>query len=359
MSERTLLFSAGALREFGENVLEAVGVPSSKAALVASSLVAANLRAVDTHGVQLLAFYLERLERREVDPLAEGHVVSEAGACLLYDGENGLGQVVSEICCGHAVRLAKEHGISIVVARESNHFGTSAYWAQQISTAGCLGIVMCNSSAIVPPWQGREGRIGTNPICMSVPGDDGKPWLLDMATTTVAAGKIFKAFMSGQPGIPAGWAFSSAGIPTTDTREAYAGMLMPLGGYKGSGLGVMVEILCAVLSGGAMSTDVGGIRTRGAKAHTSQMFMAMDVHRFLPLDQFQERMRWLVGRIKSAQPASGYDEVLVAGDPEWRAEELRAREGIPLTEGVWEKLAAEAARLKVSAPQGVPASGSY
>jgi LDH2 family malate/lactate/ureidoglycolate dehydrogenase len=194
---------------------------------------------------------------------------------------------------------------------------------------------------------------------MSVPGDDGRPWLLDMATTTVAAGKIFKAFLSGQPNIPAGWALDSAGAPTTDTREAYAGTLMPLGGYKGSGLGVMAEILCAVLSGGAMSTDVGSMRARGSKARASQMFMAIDVSRLLPLDQFQERMRWLVGSIKSAQPAAGYDEVLVAGDPEWRAEELRLRQGIPVPEGVWEKLAAEAARLNAPVPQGTPASGSY
>ncbi len=359
MEEKKLLFTARDLETFGQDVLKAVGVPADKAALVASSLVAANLRAVDTHGVQLLAFYLGRIEGRDIDPEAEGHIVSEKGSCLVYDGANGLGQVVSDICCGHAVRLAREHGVAMVVARESNHFGTAAYWAQRISEMGCLGLVMCNSSPIVPPWQGREGRIGTNPICMSVPGDGGRPWLLDMATTTVAAGKIFRAFMNGQPSIPAGWAFDSKGTPTTDTREAYAGMLMPLGGYKGSGLGIMVEILCAVLSGGAMSTGVGSIRDRGAPAHTSQMFMAVDVRCFLPVDQFQERMRWLVASLKSAKPAEGYEEVLVAGDPEWRAEERRLKEGIPLPLGVWQKLAAEAARLNVTAPQGVPASGSY
>jgi LDH2 family malate/lactate/ureidoglycolate dehydrogenase len=358
MSERALLFPAHDLRSFAEDLLKAVGVPAPKAALVASSLVAANLRAVDTHGVQLLAYYLERIERRAVDPLAEGRVVSESGGCLVYDGGNGLGQVVSEICCGHAVRLAREHGIAIVVARDSNHFGAAAFWAQRISEGGCLGIVMCNSSAIVPPWQGREGRIGTNPICMSVPGDGGRPWLLDMATTTVAAGKVFKAFLSGQASIPPGWALDREGVPTTDTREAYAGMLMPLGGYKGSGLGMMVEILCGVLGGGAMSTEVGGIRSPGA-ARTSQMFLAADVSRLMPLGEFRERMQRLVARVKSAQPAAGYQEVLVAGDPEWRAEELRLREGIPVSLGVWEKLAAEAARLNVPAPQGTPMPGSY
>ena len=140
-----------------------------------------------------------------------------------------------------ADRAAAGHGDG--GGAESNHFGAAAWWAQKMRAAGQIGIVMCNASPIVPPWQGKEGRLGTNPICMSVPG----PWLLDMATTTVAAGKVFKAFLNGQPEIPAGWAFDSEGVPTTDTKAAYKGMLMPLGGYKGSGLAMMVEILCSVL----------------------------------------------------------------------------------------------------------------
>ena len=350
MPENKITLTDNVLAEFAGSLLEATGVPAPKAALVAASLVAANLRGVDSHGVQLLAFYLERIERGEVDARGEGRVVSEDGGCLVYDGENALGQVISNICCAHAGRLAKRQGIACVAVRDSNHFGCAAFWAQKISDAGCIGIVMCNASAIVPPWQGREGKLGTNPICMSVPGGEGKPWLLDMATTTVAAGKIYKAFLSEQPSIPAGWAMDSAGVPTTDTRAAYGGLLMPLGGYKGSGLGMMVEILCAVLSGGSMSTEVGGIRTAGRPARTSQLFMGIDVARFMPQEQFQARMRWLVENVKSAQPAAGYEEVLVAGEPEWRAEDLRSREGIPVPESLWEKLAAAAARLKVAVP---------
>ena len=353
MPEQTVLIAADALREFSQGLLAAVGVPAGKAALVADSLVAANLRAVDTHGVQLLTFYLGRIEKGEIDPMAEGRVISESGGCLLYDGQNGLGQVVSEICCAHAIRLAGKHGLAMVAVRDSNHFGTAAYWALRISAAGCLGFVSCNSSAIVPPWQGREGRMGTNPICMSVPGDGGRPWLLDMATTTVAAGKVFKAYLNKEPSIPPGWALDSSGAPTTDTKAAYeGGMLMPLGGYKGYGLAMMMEILCAVLSGGAMSVEVGGIRTPGA-ARTGQMFMAVDISRYLPLPEFQERMRWLVAQMKSAKPAAGYDEVLVAGDPEWRAEESRLRQGIPVTAGIWEKLTSHAERLKVAVPRSL------
>src|SRR6202043_3025872 len=120
-------------------------------------------------------------------------------------------------------------------------------------------------------------------------------WLLDMATTTVAAGKIFKAMINGQAEIPAGWAMDSEGALTTDTQTALKGLLMPLGGYKGSGLAMMAEILCAVLGGGAMSTELGGIRFRGHPMRTSQLFLAIDVARFMPLDEFGRRMQSLVG----------------------------------------------------------------
>jgi LDH2 family malate/lactate/ureidoglycolate dehydrogenase len=351
MAESIVVFSESELRKFSQQLLEAEGVPEMKAGLVAESLLAGSLRGVDSHGVQLLTFYLEQLEAGDVNPHAEGHVVSESAGCLLYDGENGLGQVVSDICCAHAVRLVREHGISLVVAHDSNHFGAAAFWGRKISTAGAIGIVMCNASPIVPTWQGREPRVGTNPICMSVPGGSDKSWLLDMATTTVAAGKIFKAAMNQQPAIPPGWALDSTGSPTTDTQAAFKGMLMPLGGYKGSGLAMMVEILCAVLGGGAMSTSVGGIRIRGRPTRVSQMFLAIDVARFLPLEEFQNRLAQLVATVKSAAPAVGYGEVLVAGEPEWRAEEIRRQQGIPVTTGVWARLVAAAKRLGVEIPR--------
>ncbi|MGA2269555.1 MAG: Ldh family oxidoreductase [Bryobacteraceae bacterium] len=248
---------------------------------------------------------------------------------------------------GVRVRIAGKQGMALVVARESNHFGAAAWWAQKMRAAGQIGIVFCNASPIVPPWQAKQGRVGTNPICMSVPG----PWLLDMATTTVAAGRIFKAFLNGQPEIPAGWAFDSEGVPTTDTAEAYKGMLMPLGGYKGSGLAMMVEILCSVLSGGAMPNEVSGIRFRGKTARVSQAYIAIEVARFMPLEEFTARVEELVNLIKTTAPAPGYDEVLVAGDPEWRTEAERRQNGIPIAEGNWEGLCNTAARVKVAAPE--------
>ncbi len=333
---------------FAASILEATGVPKAAASLVAESLVAANLRAVDSHGVQLLLWYTDQIRANNVDIHQNGEVVSENGSCLVYNGNNGIGQWISNICCDHAIRLARANGIGMVSARNSTHFGAAAWWAQKISSSGFIGIAMCNSTALVAPWQGRERMLGTNPICMSVPGPN--TFLLDMATTTVALNRIYKAILSGDKTIPAGWAMDADGHPTTDPEIAAKGLPMPLGGYKGSGLAVMVEILCAVLSGGAMLTDVGGIRYTGKEMRASHMFMAIDVARFMPMDEFVARMEWLRDTLKSSAPAAGFEEVLVAGEPEWRAEQIRRRDGVPIARGIWDELSRLAATLNVPLP---------
>jgi len=344
-----MTLSSDVLTRFAYQLLIAAKVPPAKADLVATSLVAANLRGVDSHGLQLLPFYIELILMGNINIETDGRVVNENGACITYDGQNGIGQWISEICCGHAIRLARAHGIGMVVARESNHFGAAAFWAQRMSSAGLIGIVMCNASPLVAPWQGCEQRFGTNPICMSVP-TPGNTWLLDMATTTAALGKILNAQFQGRTTIPPGWAMDSEGVPTQDVETALSGSLLPLGGYKGSGLAMMAEILCAVLGGGAMSTELGGIRIQGQPMRTSQFFLAIDVARFMPLDVFHQRMQSLVGLVKSSRPAQGYHEILVAGEPEWRAEEVRRRDGIPLSDGVWQNLVQAAQQLEVPIP---------
>ncbi len=342
-----IIVSAGVLRDYLARIYQAAGAPPATARVVADSLTAANLRGVDSHGAQLMVFYVERILTGDIDPRAEGRVVSESGCTMVYDGQNGIGQRISEICCEHAARMARERGAAVVSARESNHFGAAAYWAHKIAAAGQIGIVCCNASTIVPPWQGREARLGTNPISMAAPG----PWLLDMATSTVAMNRIHKAHMEGLRSIPRGWALDAGGVETTDTEAAIQGMPMPLGGYKGSGLGMMVEILCSVLSGGATREGVFGIHVRGRKSRASQVFIAIDVARFLPLAEFTSRLEHLVAYVKSSQPAPGYSEVLVAGDPEWRMEAERLRDGIPLGRGTWNKLAETARKVGVTPPE--------
>lgn len=347
MAEAEILIDARTLEDYIERIMAAAGVPQTTARLVGISLVEANLRGVDSHGAQLVPYYIEQIEHGDMDPAGEGQVVSENGSCLTYDAGNGIGQRTAEICVGHLARLAKEHGTAMVTAREANHFGACAFWADRLAAQGLIGIVVCNASTLVPPWQGKKPRFGTNPICMAPGGG----WLLDMATTTVAMGKIYKANWNQKPEIPAGWGLDSNGVPTTSTEAVMkGGMLMPLGGYKGSGLAMMVEILCAVLSGGALREDVGSIRFRGKPLRVSHGFLAIDIARFMPVEQFHSRVDHLVSYAKNTPTAPGYDEVLVAGEPEWRLEAERRKNGVPLGAGTWEALAKAAAKNGVTAP---------
>ena len=338
------------LRDYARRILAAAGVPAPKAALTADSLVAANLRGVDSHGVQLLPHYIRQIDAGGIDPATDGAVASRSGACAVYDAQRGMGQPIAAICCDLAIELARENGIGAVTVREGNHFGACAYWADRMAKAGMIGIVMCNATPLVAPWQGKEKRLGTNPICIAVPGP--RTWLLDMATTTVALNKIHKAALCGHETIPAGWAMNAEGSPTTDTQTALAGLPMPLGGYKGSGLAVMVEIFSAVLSGGGMLTELGGLRRLDIPMRTGQFYLALDVGRFLPLEDFAGRMQRLRDTLKNTEPAMGFGEVLVAGDPEWRMEDERTKSGVPIEPEVWASLQDTARKLGIEPRPG-------
>ncbi len=349
MAVTAITISRDNLEVFSQSLLLASGVSATHADIVAKSLIAANLRGVDSHGVQLLSYYLKQIEAKNIVVDSIGAPATESGATMVYDAANGLGAVTANECCGHANRLAAEHGIGMVTAKNANHFGACAFWAQRISAARNIGIVVCNASPLVAPWQGKEVRFGTNPICMAIPG--GK-FLLDMATTTVAANRIYKAVTNQEPSIPLGWAMDREGRPTTDPKVALdGGFVMPLGGYKGYGLAIMVEILCALLSGGAMSTELGGIRVLDRPMNAAHMFLAISVDRFLPGGEFEPRMAKLIGMLKSAEPAAGFSEVLVAGEPEERIEADRLANGIPIETGVWARLCEDGNNLRVAIPQ--------
>jgi LDH2 family malate/lactate/ureidoglycolate dehydrogenase len=349
----TVLLAPDPLREYSKRLLLGLGVPEERAALVADSLVQSNLRGVDTHGVQLLNFYLDKIQAGAFDVAASGEIVSENGPCLTYDAQSGIGQWTASLCADHASRLALAHGMSFVTARNANHFGAAAYWASRIAARGLLAMTFCNAPPMVAPWQGKEGRFGTNPICVALPGPD--IWLLDMATTTVAMGRIFRAHLNGEAEIPAGWAMDSDGVPTTSTQKAFDGLLMPLGGYKGSGLAFLVEILSGVMSGGAMSHQVGWLKYPERPMNVSHSFLAIDVSRFMPLEVFAARLAEVRDLVKSAAPATGYSEVLIAGEPEWRKEAERRVHGIPLDAGIWGRLVEWGHKLGVAAPEGISA----
>lgn len=348
-----LICGAAALTGFCRSLLTALGTPEAHAKIVADSLVEANLRGVDSHGVQMLATYIQQIRAGGIEVEAEGHVEREDGVCLRYHGDNGLGQVVADRCTDHSIRIAHALGVSVVVASHSNHFGTGAWWGQKLAREGLIGIVMSNACPAVAPWQGKTAIFGTNPFCVAVPGHGEKShWLLDMATTTVALGKLTNALHRGEKTIPLAWGFlDSSGNPTSDPVEAQRGNPTPIGGYKGTGLAMMVEILCAGLSGGGMTTQLPINRTGGDPLGISHTFIALDPKRFLPAGEFETRMDTLGALVKASEPAAGYAEVLIGGEPEWRTQQNRRREGIPLPAKLWTQLTAIANELAITSPE--------
>lgn len=349
----TARFSAESLSEFCAALLVALGTPKGHARIVGESLVAANVRGVDSHGIQMLSVYIQQVRAGGVNVAAEGRVTKEDGVCLHYFGDNGFGQVVADRCTDHSIRLTRALGVSVVVANHSNHFGAGAWWGEKLARAGFIGIAMSNACPAVAPWQGRTPILGTNPLCVAVPGLGGRGrWLLDMATTTVALGKLSHAANLKQTTIPREWGFlDAAGRPATEVLAAQGGSPTPIGGYKGSGLAMMIELLCAGLSGGAMATELPIYRTGGDPLGISHAFLAIDPKRFLPSGEFEGRVGRLVDMVKASAPAAGFEEVLVAGEPEWRCEDVRRREGIPVPVKLWERLTAIAGELGVTPPR--------
>jgi LDH2 family malate/lactate/ureidoglycolate dehydrogenase len=348
-----IIIGSDPLRILVRGILCALRVPGDHAEIVGQSLVAANLRGLDSHGVELLGGYVRQLKKGGVNCAAVGSIVSENGCCVLYDGCSGLGQVVSDRCARHAIRIAGELGVSLVVARNSHHYGAAGFWAEKIASAGFIGISMSNAGATVPHWGGRTLMFGTNPLAMAVPGGR---WTLDMATSTVAHNKLSVEADWGHAEIPREWAFvGTDGRPTTDRCTAEKGWSTPLGGYKGSGLAMLVEILCAGLSGGPMAADSQRVRTGEAPLEISHMFMAIDPRRFLRND-FERRVAGLADMVRASVPAEGFEKVMVAGDREGRTESLRLKEGIPLPAPLWARLQEIAAQLGVISPEVTPIS---
>ena len=322
------------LRRFVALVFEALGVAAEDARIAAEVLVAADLRGVDSHGVVRLNphnWYTKALRDGEMNSRPEIRVVQETPASALGDGDGGLGMVVGHRAAELAIEKARQAGVGFVAVRNSRHFGMSAYYAMLALPHDMIGISMTNAGRQVVPTFGRQAQYGTNPICLAAPAGEELPFVLDMATTTAASGKLEIAARFGKS-IPLGWALDEEARPTTDPRVAQrARKLLPLGGtreggsHKGYGLAIMVEILSGVLTGtiSALSPPETAVR-RG------HFFGAINIASFRPIEEFKREMDLLLRELKSTRPGEGQERVYVAGEIEYETARERAANGIPL-----------------------------
>lgn len=338
MTDTPVIVRHERLKVFIAEVLTALGMARHIADHTADLMVQTDLRGVDSHGIGMLPKYVEWTRDGLIDLSAEPIVVRDELATALVDGQRGLGHWTSTKAMSLAIEKAKTFGAGFVAVRNSNHFGACACYSMMALPHRLIGITMTNSfvPAMVPTF-GRKAMLSTNPLSIAVPAGTEAPFVLDMATTTVALGKITIASRWGKP-IPEGWALDEGGHPTGDPDVALKNRLLtPLGGsrelgsHKGYGLGVMVDILSGVLPGAVygdlfLRTDMAA-RRHGNVGH---FFGAIDIARFRPWDEFSAAMDDMLQALKATPPAEGENRVWVAGEPETECERQRRVEGIPL-----------------------------
>jgi ureidoglycolate dehydrogenase (NAD+) len=334
------LVSAGELERWTRALLEGAGLEAEPAATVAETLVWTSLRGTDSHGVARVPLYVERLRSGVLNGRPRPSVLQRDGAIAVVDGDHGPGQLAAVLATDLSIELAREHGLGLAVVRRSGHYGAAAFYAVRAAAAGLVGISLTNAEPGVIPYGGSRPALGTNPIAVAAPLGGGAIFDLDMATSQVALNRINNARDEGRP-IPEGWGVDEHGELTTDPAKVVAAV--PLGGYKGYALALMVEVLCGVLAGAGARED-DGIRNIG------HFHLAIDPERTVGRDAFAGVLGGLLDELRAIPPARGFDEVLVAGDPEDRARERREREGIPIVPALWEKLTALSGELGVSVP---------
>jgi LDH2 family malate/lactate/ureidoglycolate dehydrogenase len=336
-----------ALREFCKEVLRAAGVPEKDAGIVASSLVDADLSGMKSHGVTRLNDYLLRMEQGLMTLATEIDVVRETASTALLDANDGWGQVASERAVELVVEKAREVGSAWVGVRNSNHNGTAAYWTMKIAREGMVGICSMNTSPVMAAHGSKQPTLGTNPLSIAVPSSSGSPVVLDMATSNQARGKIILAAKNDDP-IPEGWAITSEGLPTTDAKEALKGSVLPLGGPKGSGLAIMLDILTGVLTGAEFGAKMPRMYDDPQPQRVGHMFSAISVEAFMPMTEFLSRMDEKEQETRQGPPAPGFESVSMPGDGTHARMATHRHNGIPLTDEVYADLLAAAARYGVS-----------
>jgi LDH2 family malate/lactate/ureidoglycolate dehydrogenase len=327
------------LESFCTRVLEKLGVPRKEAEITAEMLVISNLRGVDTHGVLRLPLYTARLKGGAMAPVLNLTTEKETIATALLDGHDGIGQVIGYRAMEMAIRKAAAAGVSYVAVRNSNHFGAAAYYPMMALKHDMIGLTFTNASPRLAPTGGVERLFGNNPWSIAVPAGKRPPVVLDMANSVVAAGKIRVLKKDGKP-IPEGWALNRYGEPTTDADEALTGILLAIGGYKGYGITLMVDLLTGVLTNSNYGPRVKVLDQAVDPAGTSHSFMAISLAAFTDVKAFNDRMEAYVEEIKSSKKARGSEVIYVPGEPEHLRVQERMAKGIPLQAKVAEELRA-------------------
>ncbi|SHN46571.1 Ldh family oxidoreductase [Cryptosporangium aurantiacum] len=333
-----MIVAAGRLHTLLSDILEGLGAPREYADTVATLLVEADLRGVDSHGAHLMALYAQRIRSGHLDPAAKPKIVSDEGSTLVLDAGLGFGQIAGLAAVHHAISRSEEFGIAAVAVREGTHLGALAAYTERVARAGRICLCFQNGPTFVPPFGGIDQLFSTNPLSYAIPTGDEPTIVFDVATTTVAGNKLLLAQKRGDASIPAGWATDADGVPTTDPAVASVRHLQWFGGHKGYGLALLVELLAGVLTGSSFGrTEHTASPVHGAeRVAKGFLFLAIDPARFVP--DFRARVDTLIRDVHASRPAAGVERVLVPGELEHERRQQRHRDGIPLPEALCAEL---------------------
>ncbi len=337
------LCTAEQLCAMSRHLLEAAGVPAATAVRVSESLVESNLMGHDSHGVIRLPQYLDMLAEGRIAPLAEVEVLRETPTTALLDAHWAFGQVAAARAMTIAIEKARAHHVAVVAMAHSAHIGRLGEYALMAAEQGLVGAVMCNASPRggAAPYGGMARVLGTNPLAYAVPSGGPHPFLMDFATTMCAEGKVRVARARGVP-LPPGCILDRDGQPSTNPEDFYAGgVLLPMGGHKGYGLSLLIDLLGGALTGHGCTCLPEYVDGNGT------LMLAIDIEAFRPLAEFEGTAGRLFAAVKASRTAPGVDEILIPGEPEFRTKEKRLREGIPVPESTWQELERAAERLGV------------
>jgi uncharacterized oxidoreductase len=341
------------LKEFGQALFVAVGVNQDDAAKVAASLVAANLRGYDSHGVMRIPYYIAAVKEGRLHPGAELKVISETPAVLVCDGGWGFGQVQARRLIERLIPKAQALGVGCGAMQRSGHIGRVGEYAERAAASGLVTIAMVNGHGAAPrvaPPGGRQPRLATNPMCVGVP-TAGDPVVLDFGTSATAEGKVRVKWIAGQPS-PPGWLLDADGNPTTDSSVLYRepqGTIRPMGGdqaYKGFGLALVIDMLAGGLTGGWCSRP-----NPQPPLGNDLVFILLDPARFAGTEHFLREASGVAEHVRGCPTAEGVREILLPGDPERRTLADRSANGILLDDGNWKQLVELAGKLGVAVPE--------
>ncbi len=319
------------------------------AALVADTLVQADLWGHQSHGVMRLFWYAQRLQSGATGAKARPQVDGGVGAIATMDGHGAMGQVVAQAAMVKAVELSKEHGLGAVAVRNSGHFGTAMYFTKMAADAGCVGFVSTNASPAMAPWGGIEKRVGTNPWSWAAPAGRYAPMMLDIANTAVARGKLYLAKQRGEP-IPDHWAIDGEGRPTTDAAQGIAGTILPMAGHKGYAIATIMDVLSGVLTGSHFGQSVVGPYEPHGASGAGHLVLAIDIQATRPLAEFEADMERLIDELKATHQAPEIDEIYYPGELEARCDAKLRKDGLMLSEDTATQLRSRADILGIRAP---------